>query len=137
MKNWNLLFILIVSLVPRLAFAQAPSKGSAEIKTLQKALNLDTVLATKLYNAIHVNEAEINNAIKNKAIKPLDKQNMVLSLLHQRENKIASVLNAQQLDAFKSLMNTQSGQIRIQKINEVDAKRENALRAQKQKNLSH
>jgi len=100
-----LLLLLVAFCLSGPVYGQTrPPQDSVGVQRLSQDLRIDAALAAQVVNAMRSNQAQIDQLIRNRDIKPAEKQQLFMQLTGEREKKIADLLTDDQFIRFKRLM---------------------------------
>lgn len=80
---------------------------SERIQYFAKELSVDNVKAAEIVAALDFNEEKLQQAFKDRALKPRDRQQLISRLAAEKRAKVNAVLTEKQKEVFNSLFITQ------------------------------
>lgn len=106
---------------------QTPRKSKADrIQYFARELSVDNDKATEIVAALDYNEEKFQQAVKDKSLKPRDKQKLMASLAAEKRAKVNALLTEKQREAFNALFVAQVNRSR-QYHNNIRQKNEEQL----------
>jgi hypothetical protein len=121
-KIFPIIAILILIFLSSRSYCQAkPSPDTTSIIKLKNDLNIDISLAFKVSEAMHLNENKIATLIKKQDLPPPDKQKQFLLLIHEREEKVNSLLSPEQQELLSRAVLNYIGKKHLMRQDSISA----------------